>query len=445
MNDHVSKYKVIKNFENHLKIIQKLLENGLEFSDALEFDLDTFKNFLNDFDESMIESFFTDLQSYKESQNTPLIHGYSLKEFDNYREICKKLIEKELTLENAINLDDENIRIYLADLDDQSQISLFVSVLEKIKCSKKDEKCDKEIFNYFHSKNLSPEFNTIISKIDEKISLNDLLEMSKKNKLTEFLKKFESETDSVKKDFISVLELECFFDSNNLSKETFQNLKKFLMKKKIYLNVLSSYSKNKKLEFFLLLKITKFSEETIEDLLTKTIFSNLQINIVEELKKVVLGETERKVLSNLLSFLKQCQIRRISIFNVNEIFLSYVLENELTFKNIDIWTIDDFNKKVPDLKEKEILIQLIKQKSQVEIFLEDVKINLEKTDLDNLRYIDFERIKTYKLSNFEKISPINLKQYKEIIAKSKTYDPQSKFDSENFITELETKLNSLLN
>ena len=398
MNEHVSKYKVIKNFENHLEMIQKFEEENIEISEALEYDLEVFKSLLLDFEESKIESFFKDLQSNKESQNTPLTHGYHLKEFDYFREICKKLIESEFTLDETITFDDEVLRNLLEDFNtDQSQISLFVSLLEKIKCNKKDEKCNKEIFTYFDSNNLFNEFKGIISKIDEKISLNDLLEMSKKNKLSEFLNKFENETDSLKKDFISVIHLECFFNSNDLSKENFQNLKNFLLKKRIYLKVLSSKSKSNKLEFFLFLKITQFSEEIVESLLMNTIFSNLQRNIDEELKKVMLWETEVKLLSILLSFLKQCQIRRISIFNVNHIFLSFVLENGLTFKDIDKWTTEDYSNKVPDLKEKEILIQLLKQKSQFEIFLEDVKINLEKTALDVLRYIEFERIKAYTI------------------------------------------------
>ena len=57
----------------------------------------------------------------------------------------------------------------------------------------------------------------IISKIDEKISLNDLLEMSKNNKLSEFLNNFEKITDYVKKDFISDKQYESYFNSNDLS------------------------------------------------------------------------------------------------------------------------------------------------------------------------------------------------------------------------------------
>ena len=48
MNDHVSKYKVIKNFENHLKMIQELERQKIEISIALNFDLDNLKSVLRE-------------------------------------------------------------------------------------------------------------------------------------------------------------------------------------------------------------------------------------------------------------------------------------------------------------------------------------------------------------------------------------------------------------
>ena len=147
MNTNVSKYKVIKNFENHLKMIQELERQKIEISIALNFDLDNLKSVLrdfNDYNESIVESFFNDLQSLKESQKTPLANGFHLKEFEDFHEICNKLIELEITLDDTITLDDENIRILLKDCDNQSQISQFISVLKEVKCSKNDEICNKE-------------------------------------------------------------------------------------------------------------------------------------------------------------------------------------------------------------------------------------------------------------------------------------------------------------
>ena len=136
MNENVSKYKVIKNFENYTRIMQKLEEQNIVINYASELKLDALKLLLTEFEESMIESFFNDLQSFKESQNSELANGFHLKEFDDFHEICKILIESGLNFEDTINLDDENLRNLLADFHDQNQISLFVPLLEKIKFSK---------------------------------------------------------------------------------------------------------------------------------------------------------------------------------------------------------------------------------------------------------------------------------------------------------------------
>ena len=132
MNNNVSKYKVIKNFENHLEIIQKLDEEEIEISEAMEYNLEIFKSLLSDFDKSKIDSFYNDFQRYKESQNTHLTHDFNLKEFDDFPEICKKLIENKLTLDDIICYDYEKLSLVLDTIQDQSKISPFFFTFGKI-------------------------------------------------------------------------------------------------------------------------------------------------------------------------------------------------------------------------------------------------------------------------------------------------------------------------
>ena len=104
MNENVSNYKVIKNFENHLKIIEKLELENIDISHALDLEMDVFKSHLADFDESKIESFIADLKIYKDSQNTPLTNGFNLKELIIVEKFAKNLIENELTLDDTYAL-----------------------------------------------------------------------------------------------------------------------------------------------------------------------------------------------------------------------------------------------------------------------------------------------------------------------------------------------------
>ena len=84
MDTNVSKYKFIKNFQNHLEMIQELEKQNIEISEALDFELDVFKSQLRDYNKA-IECFNKTIEldpKYLYGYNNKGVCYYSMNEYN---------------------------------------------------------------------------------------------------------------------------------------------------------------------------------------------------------------------------------------------------------------------------------------------------------------------------------------------------------------------------
>jgi hypothetical protein len=435
-------YQILENYQQHEQIIQNLVEQNLELTQVIDLDYEDLKSLLEEIDDIHIHSFWEDLQTLKNSKLVDQLGDYNREELKDFIDICRHLIESSISLADLQGLDDDAINYTLSDFHEAKIIHFLKTIRSLMNAGSNLH----PIIQYFQSKSLEEDYLPMIEHIiSSNISFDELLMMNIEE-LFQLLSGLDINI-TLKNNFISIISLESFFNKNNFKDEISDNIKNICLQKKISLIELFDYSKSNILELILFLSITNLIE-TLPKLFVDNLIQNkfplseLTILKKDELMRFGLEEEDFNILSNSLDIYKQCSLRQFSIFILDYIFLQFICPRGLTMKQIDEWLETEYDK-IPNLKNKDKIIQLLKQKSEIEIFLSDVKINTIDIKLLNvIKYIEYETIRTWKLNNF-----INLKLgkfvplYQEIIKKMETYLPHNKFEQENTLRIIKIKLN----
>ncbi len=302
-NDVNNSYNLINNTEENREIIQKLLNENISFDEVVDFDLPVLKSLFEEFDESIIEKFWNDLQELKGNKHDSSRNKTA--DLSQYEDICKILFEEnKLMMDDLLNLEDDNIKLLLTEINEE-RINEFMKELHKIKKNNKDDEND-EITHYFKLNKIYSEFSSLIEGINQKnkFTLQELLAMTKEE-ISNILIPIEL-NESLKQNFLSIIDMENFFKKNSFSNKLFENIKCVCLIKKIFLDKLINYSNTQSLELILFLSFTNLEEILPKDFINK-LGENVSINKLytkkdEELKNNGLNENELKLLKTQLKF-----------------------------------------------------------------------------------------------------------------------------------------------
>jgi len=207
-NDVNNSYNLINNTEENREIIQKLLNENISFDEVVDFDLPVLKSLFEEFDESIIEKFWNDLQELKGNKHDSSRNKTA--DLSQYEDICKILFEEnKLMMDDLLNLEDDNIKLLLTEINEE-RINEFMKELHKIKKNNKDDEND-EITHYFKLNKIYSEFSSLIEGINQKnkFTLQELLAMTKEE-ISNILIPIEL-NESLKQNFLSIIDMENFF------------------------------------------------------------------------------------------------------------------------------------------------------------------------------------------------------------------------------------------
>ncbi len=401
-----------KPFKDMLSTLNKF---DLTFENALEFDLETLKFVYKEYDEKEIIDFWNALRCYKnESNEKPQDQLFEMT-FKPFQDILNTLKNFEITFENTLELEFDIIKSVLEEYDEKS-ITDFWNALQNYKNEsnvRPKEISNNPIIKFFMKKRYhTQDLQSLISKIigkHECLSLDELLSNSKE-KLSELSLLDPSDDDQTTK-FILICELESFFyknthslnenenNNNSHNHEFFDDLVAAFIRKNMSLAKISELAKQKKLDLFIFFSFSHFDETLpkpfFEYLDKENItFSQLKNFSKEEFKNYGLDENDIELLSIASDNAKQCSLRRFEFWELGYDFFKYICSQRLSFKDIDSINEEEFWKTTP-VKPNDKIFKLLKQKSEFEVFLDEIKISLpEDPKLKALKYIDLNTLKT---------------------------------------------------
>ncbi len=362
-NDVPSTFSVLKQGEDYKIIVQRLSERNISLQEVLRFDYQKLKSELGDIKESDSEKFWKEIEKYKVSQEKINEEGFDPEQFKEMIDICLVIIEAGFNYDDLQDLDDKTIQQYLIEFNQDRQTQFLMKV--KKGNNSKEEKLD-QVTDYFESKGVREEYSSLISELNYKCQtpFNELISMNK-DKIREILNLLKIDEKLIN-NFIFIIEIEEYFTKNNFKEGLFSNLFNHFIQKKLFLENLYNISKTQDLELYLFLSVSGLMnilpQNIVETFSSKKLsLSNLLTLSNEELVKLGLNESQIKLLTNSLNILKQCSLRRFSLFELDYIFLGNICSKGITINEIDKWSEKDFDQlgKIP-MKDK--TIQLLKQK-----------------------------------------------------------------------------------